>query len=139
MKTFKYFSMMLAMLVCSIGFVSCSSDDDDDDDTNTTNETVVKSIYGTWTQTNDYGYVIKITFNTDGTGRFSVTDEEGESTTGSFEFDYNEEEKEITILSNNSWAQRNLTGEWDVVVTPSTLQLKGYSNGSYVVYQLKRK
>ncbi len=29
MKTFKYFSMMLAMLVCCMGFVSCSDDDDD--------------------------------------------------------------------------------------------------------------
>lgn len=130
MKTFKYFSMMLTMLVCCMGFVGCSSDDDD----NNTN-----SIYGTWSQTNNYGYVIKLTFRPNGTGTFIVTDEDGESTTGTFEFDYDQLEREIVILSNNSWAQANIVGEWDVNVTPSTLQLKAYYNGSYHTYQFKRE
>lgn len=90
MKTFKYFSMMLAMLVCSIGFVSCSSDDDDDTNASTSN-----SIYGTWVEEGD-DYVLEFTLNNNGSGNYRLT-EGKRSETGPFEFGYDNEEKVLTI------------------------------------------
>lgn len=44
MKTFKYYSIMLVMLVCCVGFASCS--DDDDDDNSTSNEVKITNLTG---------------------------------------------------------------------------------------------
>lgn len=123
MKTFKYFSMMLAMLVCCMGFISCDSDDDDNN---------ANSIYGTWSQTNGNG-VFTLTFKSNGTGTY-INTTSGETRTGAFEFDYDASNRTITIVSKTEWAQVWITGDWYVTITPSTLLLRK----STYYYEFKR-
>lgn len=118
MKTFKYFSMMLAMLVCSIGFVSCSSDDDDDD-----NNT---SIYGTWVNNDDRDDVVTtLVLNANGTGVYSVTEDEV-SITVPFEFKYKEEDNLITIIpTGSSDLAKSLKGTYEIIATQTSLSFGG--------------
>lgn len=120
MKTFKYFSMMLAMLVCCMGFISCDSNDDDNNE---------NSIYGTWSQTNGND-VFTLTFKSNGTGTY-INTTSGETRTGAFEFDYNASKRTITIVSDTKWGKDNLMGDWEVTITPSTLLLR------YSIYYYK--
>ncbi|MBQ7870416.1 MAG: hypothetical protein IJ355_08840 [Prevotella sp.] len=133
MKTFKYFSMMLAMLVCSIGFVSCSSDDDDDTNASTSN-----SIYGTWVEEGD-DYVLEFTLNNNGSGNYRLT-EGKRSETGPFEFGYDNEEKVLTIVPDGA-DTFILAGEWNVTVTPTILRIQGVSDidGRSYTFQFRRK
>lgn len=120
MKTFKYFSMMLAMLVCSIGFVSCSSDDDDDDPNNA-------SIYGTWVWVNEKNkdIVTTLVLNANGTG--VRTDTKGTiSITIPFEFKYKEEDNLITIIPTVSGEDaEEFKGTYEIIVTQTSMSFGG--------------
>lgn len=99
MRRFKYFSMLLAMLVWSVGFVACSSDDDDDnkDDVEVPGNTdgsdagtsgggnndsqggeISASLVGSWIYYYDgNGGYEKIEFDGTGHGRGEVKDGDG--------------------------------------------------------------
>lgn len=91
MKTLKYFSMMLVMLVCSIGFVSCS---DDDDDGNGNVETLV----GTWRHNMSGGGYYVYVFNADGSGYYQEYDEGRLHTPDMYSWTYNPNTKVVMMV-----------------------------------------
>lgn len=66
MKTFKFLTTWLMILVC-ISFSSCSSDDDKDDDNGKGNNKTEASIVGTWQYKEDNEYIMLLSINKDGT------------------------------------------------------------------------
>lgn len=112
MKTMKYLSMMLIMLAMSVCVSSCGDDDDDNE--------VPSTIIGKWTQTNNAGTVITLTFNSNKTGKinYSYSDASGDSNEN-FEYEFIEKDRTLTIINSQ------LNGEYEVTLTATTLRLKG--------------
>lgn len=112
MKTMKYLSMMLMMLAMSVCMSSCGDDDDDNE--------VPSTIIGKWTQTNNAGTVITLTFNSNKTGKinYSYSDASGDSNEN-FEYEFIEKDRTLTIINSQ------LNGEYEVTLTATTLRLKG--------------
>lgn len=110
MKTMKYLSMMLVILVLGVCIVSCGKDDDD----------IPNTITGKWTQTNDAGTVITLTFNSNKTGKINYTYSNGSGDRNeNFEYEYIEKDRTLTIINSQ------LNGEYEVTLTATTLRLKG--------------
>lgn len=108
MKTMKYLSMMLAMLTMSVCMFGCGNDDDD----------IPETIIGHWTQTNSTR-VITLTFNSNKTGKINYTYSDGSGDINeNFEYEYIETDRSLTIINSQ------LNGEYDVVLTATTLRLK---------------
>ncbi len=111
MKTMKYLSMMLFMVIASVCFSACGDDDDDP----------VKnspSIIGKWQQINNAGTVITITFNNDRTGviNYVYPDNVGDENEN-FEYDYINENRNLTIVGSQ------LRGKYYVTITATQLLL----------------
>lgn len=132
MKKIKFLSMILVSLLMCVSFVSCSDDKDDEPGNNS-------SLYGQWTQTNDYGTVIDITFSANQTGMVKYTYPTGSTSTEFFEFVFTTDrdgDSYLRVISDDC----QLVGNYDVYVTPTLLTLETYrSNEGKVVYQFKRK
>lgn len=110
MKTMKYLSMLLAMMVMSICWSSCSDDDSDD------SETVSASIIGSWSQVNDAGTIITLKFNANKTGTINYTYSDGSGDSNeNFEYDYIEKDRSLTIIGSQ------LAGGYYVTLTATKL------------------
>lgn len=132
MKSFKFFSTMLILLMMSVSMVSCGSDDDDEPDpVNPDPEETVSPIVGTWKWTSGT-LSLTMKFNDGDTGSVSMKDTEDNYTvTEDFEYTYDEEEDELIILGSS------FEGYYNVIVTSNTLRLEFYDDGWYY-YELKR-
>lgn len=77
-KTFRFFGMMLCIMLTAVCFSACSDDDDDKDNDS--------SIVGTWKHIRD-GYESIFTFNADGT--LLNIDGDGDTNTGKYTYKNN--------------------------------------------------
>jgi len=113
MKT-KFWNLLLVqmLLVCSVvSFASCSSDDDDDIPTST--------IVGTWKCDDIDGYSVQ--FNADFTGREMIRTD-GNAMDGAFEYSYNKEKAELTIIgTTEKMYMKNGTYKANVAINKMTL------------------
>jgi len=120
-KTLRFIGMVLMAVLVSVSFAACSSDDDDD------NVSGSSSIVGSWKQTNSYGTVITLTFNSNKTGVVTYAFYDDERLTGSktenFEYVYDSTEQEVKIYGDTQ-----IEGEWDVTITATLLILEDGSS-----------
>lgn len=132
-KTLKKIVLLLALLITSAMFTSCS------DDKNEPEQPIGNaSIIGTWTQTNNYGVVIDITFNANKKGQIVYTHPSGTTNIEYFEYVFNidtDGDAYLRVLSEDC----QLEGSYDCYVTPTMLTLETYSSNGHIVYQFKRK
>lgn len=132
MKLTRFLAFMMALAMGCCFLTSCGDDDDDPEPATKASSALI----GTWTQTNDYGTLISVTFNEGGRGRINFTYSDGSGDSNeNFEYDYSEADREIYIIGSR------LEGYYDAVITASTLQLSGYNyyEGSYVVYRFQKR
>ncbi len=128
-KVFKNFVLVLFLALTSM-MTACGSDDEPNNLSN-------NSIIGTWSQTNDYGTIIDITFNSNQKGSIVYTYPSGSTSTEFFEYTYkvdSDGDATLNILSEEC----QLEGSYDVVITPNQLTLETWDNG-HSVYRFKRK
>ena len=114
MKT-KFLSLLFVQILvlgCCLSFTSCSDDDD---------ETPSTSIVGTWESSTVKGYTVK--FNKNSTGMETLTFE-GNTMTGDFEYIYNAENQEVTILGSNENVMLE-NGKYKAVVGNTKMELGG--------------
>ncbi len=110
MKTMKYLSMLLAMMVMSICWSSCSDDDSDE------SGAASASIIGSWSQVNDVGTLITLKFNANKTGTINYTYSDGSGDSNeNFEYDYIEKDRSLTIIGSQ------LGGVYYVTLTATKL------------------
>lgn len=123
MKSFKFFSTMLILLMMSVSMVSCGSDDDEEPST---------GIVGTW-KTTEGTLSLTVTFNNGGTGSFAMADSEyNQTVTEAFEYVFDEDDKTLTIIGSS------FEGVYNVVMTANTLRLQFYEYGDLYYYEFKR-
>jgi len=113
--------MALVAMLLSLCFMACSSDGDDN------NVSGSSLIVGSWKQTNSYGTVITLTFNSNKTGVVTYTHYDDGRQTGSktenFEYVYDSAEQEVKIYGDTQ-----IDGEWDVTITATLLILEDGSH-----------
>ncbi len=129
MKTFKLLFMLLMMVVCSVGFTSCSNDDEVADGSS------VAGILGTWVQEEE-NTKTTFTFNKDGSG--SKTEEETDKKGNIVEtetkvFDYTYDSEKHTLMYNEKGS--TTVYKYEATLTGHTLMLEWGD----LVYILKRK
>lgn len=124
-----FITMLTVMMAC--GFAACSDDKDEPG-----NKPV--SVTGTWYQENNAGTIITITFKSNQEGSVKYEYKSGSDMTEYFEYSLTTDRDGYTTLYITS-DDCQLTGEFEVKVTPSTLTLIGNINGSFGQYQFKKK
>ena len=92
----------------------------------------------TWYQENNSGIIITITFKSNQEGSVKYEYKSGSDMTEYFEYSLTTDRDGYTTLYITS-DDCQLTGEFEVKVTPSTLTLIGNINGSFGQYQFKKK
>lgn len=106
MKSSKYYLMMLTMIACIMGFVSCGSDDDDESESEN-----VESIVGTWRHNmSDGGYYVYV-FNADGSGYYQEYDEGRLHTPDMFSWMYNQNTKVVKMVFED---EENYVETWTI-------------------------
>lgn len=125
-KFLKSLFVTMIVVAVSIGFTSCGDDDDDDEPVKVT------SVIGKWQQVNSYGTTITITFKKDATGSIFYEFPSGSDQTEYFEYRLQtDSDGDQTIFISSDDCQ--LSGTYDVILTPSTLTLTGYISGEGAV------
>lgn len=130
MKLTKFLAFMMALMMSCCFLTSCGDDEDEPEPENPSS-----ALIGTWTQTNDYGTVISVTFFEGGRGRINFTYSDGSGDSNeNFEYDYAAIDRQLDVIGSS------LEGSYEVVITATTLQLSGYNynDGDYVVYRFKK-
>lgn len=130
-KTTKISYLLLIVAMLGLTAVSCSKDKEPD---NTSSK--ASMLIGNWSQTNDYGTTITITFKSNGSGSIHYLYSNGNSSTEPFEYTTrtdSDENLHVYISSNSQ-----LYGDYVALVTKTTLTLKGYINGEYGTYPFTR-
>lgn len=121
-KIFKTFFLTMMIAALCAGFTSCGSDDDEDEPIKVT------SVVGKWQQTNSYGTTITISFKKDATGSIFYQFTSGSDKTEYFEYRLQtDSDGDQTIFITSDDCQ--LSGTYDVILTPSTLTLSTYISG----------
>lgn len=124
-----FITVLTVMMACS--FTACSDDKDEPGNGSA-------SVVGTWFQENNSGTIITLTFNSNQKGSIKYEHKSGTDMTEYFEYSINTDRDGITTLYVTS-DDCQLSGEYEVKVTPSTLTLIGRINGDYGTYQFKKK
>ena len=130
MKKFTQYLMLMLLMLAPLSLASCSDDKDKA-------EPATASLVGTWEQTNSAGTVIDVTFSRNGTGSVFYTFVSGSTQTEFFEYTTkvdSDNDQYVYITSDDC----QLTGNYEVKITPNTLTLIGYTNGSYGTFVFKR-
>lgn len=113
MKT-KFWTLVLSqimMLCCCVSFASCSDDDEDE----------ASPVVGTWVCTDIEGYSVQFYSNNTGLEKLVSS---GTSITGDFDYRYNEEYNEITIVgSDENILLEN--GTYNIVIGNSKMEFGG--------------
>lgn len=125
-------SLFLLTLFVSVALTSCSNDKDDEPDS-----TGKSSIVGTWYQVNSSGTTITLVFNSNNTGLIKYEFTNGNASTEPMEYRVRMDSDQNILLYISADSQLN--GEYIAYVTPNTLTLVGYVNGSYGEYPFTRK
>lgn len=130
----KRFFLILAVTFTSMAFTSCGGDDDDDEPI----QPSAGSILGPWSQTNDHGTLITLTFSNNNTGSINYKFPTGSTSTEFFEYSFTvDRDGYMSLFVTSDDCQ--LRGEYEVKITPSTLTIKGSISGKYGTYQFKRQ
>jgi|GEM_PF-1325262 len=130
-KFLKSLFVTMIVVAVSVGFTSCGDDDDDD------KPVKVTSVIGKWQQINSYGTSITITFKKDATGSILYEFPSGSDKTEYFEYNLKtDSDGDQTIFISSDDCQ--LVGSYDVILTPSTLTLSGYTTDGPVMYKFNK-
>lgn len=132
-KFLKSLFVTMIVVALSAGFTSCGDNEKDDDE-----PIKVTSVIGQWRQINSYGTSITITFKKNATGSIFYEFTSGSDQTEYFEYRVQtDSDGNQTIFITSDDCQ--LSGTYEVLLTPSTLTLTGYVPGEgTVIYKFNK-